>query len=268
VTRDRARKKAVRARMAASGEPYSVAARNLTAASLGATDPPSDPAAVREIIACANRTLAAPSARIEFRIDWESARAARQEPRRRPGPLGRLARLAARTALQRIAPGMEAAEVRDAFAHQVGAGFLEPGAGRYLIDYGAYAEMCVDGKHFGGLSGASLEGRRPQRSGPWRQSQDPVGLLRLLQGVTDARYADGGTVHGTPCRTVAVRAGSAGLTVWIDDEHIRRVQSAERAPGASPDGTKRLTLELWEFGVPVGSLDWSRLPSFRTGHPS
>jgi hypothetical protein len=29
------------------------------------------------------------------------------------------------------------------------------------------------------------------------------------------------------------------------------------------------TFELWEFGVPVGSLDWSRLPSFRgTGLPA
>jgi hypothetical protein len=24
-----------------------------------------------------------------------------------------------------------------------------------------------------------------------------------------------------------------------------------------------VTLELWDFGVPVDSLDWSRLPSFR-----
>jgi hypothetical protein len=23
------------------------------------------------------------------------------------------------------------------------------------------------------------------------------------------------------------------------------------------------TFELWDFGVPVGSLDWSRLPSFQ-----
>jgi hypothetical protein len=37
VTKDRPRKKAIRARMAASGEPYSVAARNLDAAAASAS---------------------------------------------------------------------------------------------------------------------------------------------------------------------------------------------------------------------------------------
>ena len=45
MTRDRARKKAIRARMAASGEAYSVAARKLAA-----TGPAGDAADVREII--------------------------------------------------------------------------------------------------------------------------------------------------------------------------------------------------------------------------
>jgi len=51
VTRDRARKKAIRARMAVSGEPYSVAARKLAA-----TGPAGGATAVREIIVRADKT--------------------------------------------------------------------------------------------------------------------------------------------------------------------------------------------------------------------
>ena len=54
VTRDRARKKSVRARMAASGEPYSVAARKL-----GRTGAAGE-AARDEVITRMEATLAAP----------------------------------------------------------------------------------------------------------------------------------------------------------------------------------------------------------------
>jgi hypothetical protein len=62
VTRDRARKKSVRAQMAASGEPYSVAARKL-----GSTEAADEAAARDEVIARAEATLAASSARFEVR---------------------------------------------------------------------------------------------------------------------------------------------------------------------------------------------------------
>jgi hypothetical protein len=58
VTRNRARKKSVRAQMAASGEPYSVAARKL--GSTGAAD---EAAARDEVITRVEATLAASSAR-------------------------------------------------------------------------------------------------------------------------------------------------------------------------------------------------------------
>ena len=66
MTRDRARKKAIRERMASSGEPYVVAARQLAA-----TGPASEAVAVRTVIARAEHTLAAPSARIEIRLDLD-----------------------------------------------------------------------------------------------------------------------------------------------------------------------------------------------------
>ena len=50
------------------------------------------------------------------------------------------------------------------------------------------------------------------------------------------------------------------LEVWLDDMHIRRVRfsSAEGAEQRSE------TLELWDFGVAVDDLDWTRLPTFRS----
>jgi hypothetical protein len=273
--------------MAATGEPYSVAARNLdaTGSSGGTQD------AVRDVIACATRTLTAARARIEIRRDTDLARLRDQERegRRRSGLIGRLARRAARAALERVAPGTDVAELRDMLLHQVGEGFVEPAADRYLIDYGGYAQVLIDGRRFHGLSGQPLGPRYQQHR--QQRRDDPLDLLRQLQAVTNARYAGEETVRGTPCRVVAAAAGPAELTVWVDDEHIRRIQTVERAPGPSASasgasgisgtsgisgisgisgtsgtsGTSRTeTLELWDFGVPVDSLDWSRLPSFRT----
>jgi hypothetical protein len=257
VTRDHARKKAIRARMAASGEPYSVAARKLAAAG-----PADDAAFVGEIIARAERTLAEPSSRIEFRVEWDFVR--REPPQARlPGPVGRLARLAARAAWDRIAPGVDAAALRDMFTNNVGEGFLEPAVGRYQLDYGGYAAMCVDGKRFGGRSGTPLQPRHRQRRPPTGLNE-PLGMLRALLEVTDARHIGDEAVRGTECRAVAVTAGSAELTVWVDDEHVRRVRSEEHSSRPDFSLSTITTLELWDFGVPVDSLDWSRLPSLRT----
>jgi hypothetical protein len=49
------------------------------------------------------------------------------------------------------------------------------------------------------------------------------------------------------------------VTVWIDGQHVRRIRF-ERGPQLR----HRATLDLWEFGVPVGELNWSRLPTFRS----
>ena len=253
MTRDRARKKAIRARMAASQETYSVAARTLDAG------PPASDAAVREVIARANTTLSAPSARIEYRRDSELASPERAVPRR-PGPVGRLVSLVTGTAWKPVAPEADVARLRERFLHQVGVGFVEPAAGRYQIDYGGYAQTYVDGTRFGGPPGAPLRaGNRPRRQRP--PEDDPLGLLGLLREVTRARYSGTEALRGTPCRAVAVLAGSAELTVWIDDEHVRLIQSEWRGPTPRSVGTVRQTFELWDFGVPVGSLDWTSLPS-------
>ena len=254
MTRDRARKKAIRARMAAIEETYSVAARKLDAA------PAASDAAVREVIARANTTLAAPSARIEYRRDSELV-SPEQAVRRHPGPVGRLASLVAGAAWKRVAPEADVARLRERFLHQVGVGFVGPAAGRYQIDYGGYAQTYVDGTLFGGPPGAPLRaGNRPRRQRP--PEDDPLGLLGLLREVTRARYSGTEALRGTRCRAVAVLAGSAELTVWIDDEHVRLIQSEWRAPTPRSVAAVTQTFELWDFGVPVGSLDWTSLPDF------
>jgi hypothetical protein len=271
VTRDRARKKAIRARMAASGEPYSVAARKVAEpdqlaepVQLPGPEPVSDAGAVQAVIACANRTLAAPSARIEFRTDWDfAAGPAAQAEQRSPGFAARLVRRAAKAAWGRIAPDVDAAAMRETFAHQHSTGYLEPASDRYMIDSGVYAEMRMNGQHFGGLPGAPVQ-RRHQNRALNREPKGPVALLRLAQGATEARYTGEETLRGTACRSAAVRAGSEELTVLVDGAHVRRIQIVDRTSGQHTSVSKTMTLELWDFGVPVGQLDWSHLPSFVT----
>ena len=260
MTRDRARKKAIRARMAVSGEAYSVAARKLDA------PPPARDTAVREVIARANATLTAPGARFEYRRETDVAvREPREQPR--PGPVGRLARRAAGALWGRLSPEVDAAQLgamfREAFLHLSGVGFLEPAADRYQVDYGAYTQMYFDGQLWGGPPGAPLRANnRDRRPG---QVSDPLRLLRVLRAATQARYLGEETLRGTPCRTVAVRAAGAAFTVWIDDEHVRQIQPEYRGRGRRHSGPPKVTeqFEFWDFGVPADSLDWSHLPSFR-----
>ena len=157
---------------------------------------------------------------------------------------------------------MNTADLRGAFTRQVGEGLFEAAARRYQIDYGTYAQMYIDGKRFGGRPGHPVQARH--RDHRPEQLRDPLGLLMLLQGTTDARHVRDERVRGTPCRVVAVRAGPAGLTVWVDDQHVRRIRFEEHASSGQTSVSRTVTLELWDFGVPADSLDWSRLPSFRT----
>jgi len=152
--------------------------------------------------------------------------------------------------------------LREELTHRFGEGFLEPAAGRYQLDFGGYAEMCVDGRQFAGVPGASRRTSHRQRRPP-SGLHEPLGLLLLLPGTTDAQHVGDEAVRGTPCRVVAVRAGPTGLTVWVDDQHIRRIWLEEHASPWPAGALRTVTLELWDFGVPVDSLDWSRLPSFR-----
>jgi hypothetical protein len=46
------------------------------------------------------------------------------------------------------------------------------------------------------------------------------------------------------------------VEVWIDSARVRRVRFT---------GEHRVeTVELWDFGIPLDGLDWTRLPTFRS----
>jgi hypothetical protein len=145
--------------------------------------------------------------------------------------------------------------------HPEGEGFLEPAAGRYQLVYGgAHAVMQLDGERYQGPAGVPLQDRhRSQTPDP----EEPLGLLAKLRDVTDARETGQEAVRGTPCRVIAVTAGSAEFTVWIDDEHIRRVQTKSGGSSAQVSLSLTKTLELWDFGARDVSVDWTRLPGFR-----
>jgi hypothetical protein len=250
--------------MAASGEPYIVAARALDSAEPAAQQPAAqEPGALAAVTACAARTLTADSARLEIRSDTDLGRDPEPEPRRRPGLIGRLAGRAVTGVLGRVAPETDPAELRELFLHQLGAGFVEHAADRYLIDFGGWAQVLTDGRRFSGLSGEPLGPRYEKRPGRPRKD-DPLDALRRLQAATTARWSGEETVRRTRCRVLAATAGQDQFTVWIDDERIRRFRTVERGSGRSARATKTETVELWDFGVPVDSLDWSRLPAFRT----
>lgn len=274
MTKDRARKKAVRARASASGEPYSVAARKLGAGGAAETEPTGPggsgtpdiggiPSA-DELAICARATLAAASARLAYQQDIRTTRTdpgGREVPRPAPGPLGRLARRAFNAARERFIPGVQ-------FGHLEGEGFLEPRADRYMLDFGAYAQIFADGKLLGGRSGRPLDTLRP-----FDERREPDELLSLLKTLAAGAYAQiegAEDIRGTSCRKYSVRTGTASaLTTWVDGEHVRRVRFAETAASEPPRGqakltvTKERTIDLWDYGVSLEDVDWTRLPDFR-----
>lgn len=218
MTRDHARKKAIRERMATSGEPYSVAARKLAARKLAASGSAGEAAAIGEVIARAENTLAARSARIEIRLELDGIWSQRSE--RRPALLARLATGAARAAWEGAVSAKVRTRLRDAFTRWAATGIIEPAAGRYR------------------LNGYN----------PWTQyGDDPLDWLRRLHGVSQAEYAGDETLRGTPCRKIAASDGAIAVSVWIDEEHIRQAQTVE--PTSDQTGTMTKTLELWDFGT-------------------
>jgi hypothetical protein len=50
------------------------------------------------------------------------------------------------------------------------------------------------------------------------------------------------------------------LDVWLDQTYVRRVRFTRE----ERFGRETEAIELWEFGVTVNHLDWTRLPTFRS----
>jgi len=255
VTRDRARKKSVRAQMAASGEPYSVAARKLGSA--GAAD---GAAARGEVITRAEATLAASSARFEVRKQVTAGPAAAPaQDRHRHGPFKRLADSTVKTAWDNMVPERVRTRLRTA-ASGMARGIIEPSARRFQHhqvqqDPGTLAlAMVITRPELGGTPNAHVI------------KEDPLELLTRLRSVTAARYAGDETIREARCRKIAatVSGTMAVLTVWVDDEHVRQIQVVTPATrervAVTVLATTTVTAQLWDFGVPVDPMDWPALP--------
>jgi hypothetical protein len=277
VTKDRARKQDIRARMAASGEPYSVAARHLVG--FGAAGG-SMAAMAAKVAACASATLDEPSARMGIRwfIDLPWVEAPETPPEQR------------RAGAQGLARRLLGALLRTG-THAAGEGFAEPAARRYMIDCGFAGFVCREGAVDQGRHGWRVRPSRPEATQVtathWLWS------LWALTGTATARIVGTEAVRGVACQHLivevdlarALEAGGEGwpasfssgpevpttvaLAVWIDEQHVRRVSFSNSAHGkVSPEPAERVSadrastveVELWDFGTSVAHLDWSRFP--------
>jgi hypothetical protein len=269
VTKDRARKQVIRARMAASGEPYSVAARHLAGSGAAGGS------VAATVAARASATLEEPGARMGIRLvtvlPWvETAETPREQ--RRGGAQG-------------LARRMLGALLHDG-THVAGEGFVEPAARRYMIDCGFGGFAC--------RAGAVDQGRHGWRVPPPRKESDQATVMHwlwplwALTGTTTARAVGPESVRGTACQQLiaevdlaraleaagegwpaSFRPGpeastTAALAVWIDEQRVRRVRFSQPAHGqVRPEAAGRgstVEVELWDFGTPVAHLDWTRFP--------
>jgi hypothetical protein len=251
VTRNRARKKSVRAQMAASGEPYSVAARKL--GSTGAAD---EAAARGEVITRVEATLTASSARFEVRKEVTADPVtAPVRDRHRSGPVKRLVGVAVKAAWDHMVP-----EPARTAACGTARGIIEPATGQFQHhqvrqDSSVLAMgMVISRAEFGGTPDAHVI------------KEDPLELLMRLRSVTAARYAGEETIREARCRKIAVAvSGTADVfTVWADGGHVRKIQAVAQKTtdriGVTVLATATVTVHLWDFGVPVDSVDWPPLP--------
>lgn len=214
--------------------------------------------AVEAIADAASRTRAAGTARIMWLRGARDISLSPEPPSLRSTgllfPLVRLARWVVRN--EAAARGAE--------------GVIDFTGRRYMIDLGGYAVLHADGRQWSGASGRRLGALLAEKP----RGMVPLWLPNLLDGVRAATEVGVETVRGASCRhfqaDVDPSHASSVLSdddwprdsierpvdVWIDDAHVRRITAWAQA--------RVQTLELWDFGLSVQQLDWTRLPAFRT----
>lgn len=231
--------------------------------------------ALDEAVECAERTLAAPSARIRAGYEMDFS-VPESKPRRRGGllrPLLRLAGAAARRGWNYVGRSWSS------FSFE---GFIEPSRRRCMMASPKFAVLWRDAKRWSGNPGQPLSALTPAR-GSGAFLVDVWFLLDALRGLERATVEGEDDIRATACTRLAVRvdlgrASAAApdgihppsvdrfedllelpLTVSIDGTHVRRVRFEEEEPSRSWE------IELWDFGVATEGLDWSRLPAFDAG---
>jgi hypothetical protein len=145
-------------------------------------------------------------------------------------------------------------------------GVIDFRARRYML-FGPYAQVYANDELRGGAPGRSLSSLTRGKDRP----VVPLWLLDLLDGMHDAGESGTEMLRRVACRrlTPDLDARHASTTlpshwstdpdvlrpeVWVgEDGYIHRVQVH------AMDRTQ--CLELWDFGVPLDHLDWTRLPT-------
>jgi hypothetical protein len=222
-----------------------------------------------EVLACVERTLAEPSARVAFEQEMTAAWPPLR--RRRGGAVPKLLGATVGRLAKRWLKG-----------HMTAIGVIEPARRRYRVDHGHYAEVGIEGRRWSGRSGRTLDSLPARRVPPGIPDVRPdvLWMLDVCRGIVEAVEEGSGYVRGWPCRRVAARvdleraseATPGGLKVpaverfdelrslpfeiWIDGEHVRGVRSA-----VPVTASVRYTLELWDFGIDTSDADWTRLPT-------
>ncbi len=230
-----------------------------------------DRTAIELIAEAQERTRAATSARIELSTDhtWEMP----PMPRRKRARMMQPVTSAAKAAGKRL---LKAATRNFDFRHQTAEGIIDLQSRRYMLDYGSYARLYADGKEWDGRSGRPISTLTADED----ELPTPLWLLDILAGLTSATGAGAQDLRGRPCRCFAATVDisrASKLTpggvavpplgrfedllalpvdVCLDDQHVRRVRFRPEH--------RTETLELWDFGVSLDDLDWSRLPTFRS----
>jgi len=178
----------------------------------GIHDPAAAAGRAEDIIACLDRTLAGPSARMRFTRETDFSASDIRRRRRRGGllrPVGKLAKQVVKTGWKLSTHGFS-------FRHLAAEEFIEPASSRYAVDFGSYAELSIDGQLFGGLSGRALSTLDPW---PKRMKMpDPWWMLAVLRGAAEADLEESEAVAGRSCKRFATRV------------------DLERASQASPPG--------------------------------
>jgi hypothetical protein len=134
---------------------------------------------------------------------------------------------------------------------------------RYMLFDDEYAQLYSDGRVWGGDPGEKLV--------RWKgfREADPLALrpLDALQAVTSARKGGREQVRGVSCEIFACdvdaqrlfhewssQVSTLQMTVGVDGGgYVRRVQVYAE--------DRTWTIELWDFGLVVEDLDWTRLPT-------
>ena len=255
MTKDRARKKKIRARMTASGEPFSVAARKLDDTKrddINATD---------QIAARIDATLAESTAR--FSIRQGVVDTSLEPGESADTPFARLVSRVLKAAWERAVSEQTRRRLRDTITGGPGAvGVVEPTARRLQMRMGPHAVACIGDIWYSSWSGEPWPDGEPQGPSDWTTlGENPLHLLTRLRGMTPFRYAGDEPIRQTRCRKFT--AGD-DVTVWIDDEHVRQVTTVT---SRSDDTASIETLELWDFGLAGGALDWTGFPA-ASDHPA